>query len=87
MPCSDSPFEEIANDVSFSHDFIQDRKHQQGWEEGSQKGEERLFAAYEPAPGKQRPCSCHKEGSCCKSTLPSAAPKLEAAEGSHTMTL
>lgn len=32
---------------------------------------------------RQRPCSCHKEGSCSKATLPSAAAKLEAAEGSH----
>lgn len=58
-------------------------KHQQSWEERSWKDRERLFAAYEHAPGQQRLCSCHKEGSCSKATLLSAATKLEAAEGSH----
>lgn len=52
MPCSNSPFEETANEVSFSYGFIQDRKHQQGWEESHQKSGERMFAEYERAPGK-----------------------------------
>lgn len=51
MPCYNSPLEETANEVSFSHGFIQDHKYQQGWEE-SQKGGERLFTEYECAPGK-----------------------------------
>lgn len=58
-------------------------KHQQSWEERSRKDGERLFAAYEHAAGKQRPCSCHKESSCSKATFLSAATKLEAAERSH----
>lgn len=61
MPCSNSPFEETANEVSFPRGFIQDRKHQQSWEKSSWKGGEKLFEEYEHAAGKQRPCSCHKE--------------------------
>lgn len=87
MTCSNSPFEETANEVNFSHGFIQDRKHQQSWEESSGKGGERLLAEYERAAGKQRPCSCHREGSCSKAAFPSADTKLEAAQKAHTMRL
>lgn len=87
MTCSNSPSEETANGVSFSHGFIQNRKQQQSWEESSGKSGERLLADYERTAGKQRPCSCHRKGSFSKAAFPSATIKLEAAQKAHTMRL